>query len=125
MSNNNIRKIALISLISGSIGGVALILGLMTTSALLLQALPYPIIVFGASWKTKTSLKENTTDRRLFIAGFTTFIIMTALSDLFAAALISPGAAFTRTDLFYSFLIMLPYGAVGSYVIALIVNRYL
>ena len=102
-----------IGLYWGIAGGILLVLSFFFTYKLLLQILPYPIILIGALLTVKYTCTTKIF-RSLFIAGLITFMIMSLILYIYILRYNNPNSGISFTGHLWRFGVVLAIGSASS-----------
>jgi hypothetical protein len=97
----------------GIAGGILLVLSFFFTYNVLLQILPYPVILISALLTIKYTCTTKIF-RSLFIAGFITFMIMSLILYIYILRYNNPNSGISFTGHLWRFGVILASGSVCS-----------
>jgi hypothetical protein len=118
-------NITLTSIFWGIVGGISLIVATRLTTNGPLQCSPYPFILIAAILTIALSEKSKITLRRLFIAGFNTFMIMSIMLYLFIIGIINPNSSIDLGGHLWRIVFMIAAGIFSSFLISIITRQIL
>jgi hypothetical protein len=115
---------AIIGLIYGLIGGIALVVVFDTTKIIYLQIMPYPLIVIISIITIALLDKSAITLKRLFITGITAYLLMSIIFYLYLTTSINPNSNITIVGHLWRWAIIVGIGIASVILTSFIVRIF-
>lgn len=113
---------AIIGLIYGLIGGIALVVVFDTTKIIYLQIMPYPLIVIISIITIALLDKSAITLKRLFLTGIAAYLLMSIIFYLYLTTSINPNSNITIVGHLWRWAIIVGIGIASVLLTSVIVR---
>ena len=115
---------AIIGLIYGLIGGIALVVVFDTTKIIYLQIMPYPLIVIISITTIALLDKSAITLKRFFLTGITAYLLMSIIFYLYLTTSINPNSNITIVGHLWRWAIIVGIGIASVILTSFIVRIF-
>lgn len=109
----------------GTIGGLALILGMLVTNKGMLQIIPYPFVLVAALYMFKIGKETTYTFTSLFLTGVLTFVVMSYILYIYTLTVVNPGSQINLQGHLWRSGVILGIGVLASFLLTLLANMKL